>query len=133
MKEQTYHGVAKGTPQLKLGQTTSAKRARVWGWGVDEASLVCPGWLTKVGWQVVSGDYPERHLISANLDPWRKMAEMEAGGHGLYHMAQEAALPVWKVSKKMIDTPAEVPKPRRVKVWLQVRALRLKGPRTWLI
>lgn len=64
---------------------------------------------------MVSGDYPERSLISANLDPWRKMAEMEAGGRGLYHMAQEAVLPVWKVSKKMIDTPAEVPKPRRVK------------------
>lgn len=81
-----------GTPQLKLGQITSAKRPRVWGWDVDQARPVCSGWLTKVGWQVDSGDYPERSLISAvraNLDPWRKMAEMEAGGHGLYHMAQD--------------------------------------------
>lgn len=80
-------------------------------------------------WQVGNGDYTERSLISAiraNLGLWKKMAEMEAGGHGLYHMVG-SSLPVCKVSKKMTDSPAEVPRPRRLKVWLQVRTLRLRG------
>lgn len=64
--------------------------------------------------------------IRANLDPWKKMAEMEAGGHSLYHMVG-SSLSVWKVSKKMADFPTEIPKPRRVKVCLQVRASRLRG------
>lgn len=63
--------------------------------------------------------------IRASLDLWRKMAEMETGGHGLYHMVG-SSLPVCKV-RKMTDSPAKVPRPRKLKVWLQVRALRLRG------
>lgn len=51
---------------------------------------------------------------------------MEAAEHGLYHMVG-SSLPVWKVSKKMTDTPAQVPRPRIVKMWLQERVSRLKG------
>lgn len=47
---------------------------------------------------MASGDNTEMSFISArkaNVDPLRKMAEMETGGHGLYHMV-ESSLAVWK-------------------------------------
>lgn len=69
--------------------------------------------------------------VRANLNPWRKMAKMEAGGHGLYHM-MGSSLPVWKVSKKMADPPEEMPRPKSEDL-VTGKGFETQGPRTWVI